>query len=414
MPIVWKRNLNWNANAWVTSQTYNTGTASGTTITTGKFWNCRRKNANTDNITFWISPITWRNTFSINLWVYPTDVTNDQTIFSTDSLLSSGSFLLSILNVQLREPTARGIGFAPTINSRNNIVITVQTNTTNWLKAYLNWTLVSQVTLGTYSVSRTAFRMLERTDGTTDVVNGTLVDDFAVYNGILTATDVTNIRNSWTGNVSNLNTLSIQPAWYWTMNEASGSTVQSEPVDWFNNLTATSVTRAGGKMNWWASFNGTSSTITGAWNFTNNTSRSYSCLVKLNWYANFGWILLFDNTADNGFNWIATAGTTWTLRLKEWWGDSIINTEVLSQWIWYHMVLTYDYATWVCTAYRNWLYLWQYSGTVWYNLPSNTFQIWVLETAYRINWVIDEVEIYNHVLTQTEVTNMYLFYNWFI
>lgn len=145
-----------------------------------------------------------------------------------------------------------------------------------------------------------------------------------------------------------------------------------------------------------------------------STSRSYSINFKLNWYNNFGWILVLDSDSTNAFTWIGTIWTSWNLRLREWLWDSIISTQNLEIWKWYNLVLTYERTTWICKCYINWNYVWLYNWTINTNLSTSTLQIWKLETWFYINANIKEVELHNTSLTIWEIKNIYMKNKWFI
>lgn len=187
-----------------------------------------------------------------------------------------------------------------------------------------------------------------------------------------------------------------------------------------NNLTATNVTRVNWKMNQGGSFNGSSSTCR-----VNNTlgingsAYSVTCLVKLK--ENTSWIIFAQcNTSSFVTNYIWYDYSWWSIQLA--FGrtrNSVANNQFLysiTPWTtnWYHLGITYDWST--VKWYVNGVYVWQVSSS-WGGIGGwiNGFDIgaWNGGTSSFANAVIDEVEVHNTALTQTEINNNFLYYNWY-
>lgn len=173
--------------------------------------------------------------------------------------------------------------------------------------------------------------------------------------------------------------------------------------------------------NWWVTFSKWYATFSWTNQLSNstvdnnilNTSRSYVCNFKLTWYGNFGWIFTIDSNSNNNFTWVATLWTWWWLRLKEWNWDTLINTDVLELNKWFQIILSYEKTTWVCSAWKNWKYLWSYSWIINHTILDSTLLIWMVDAYKMIGWV-KEVELYNNSVWNAFAKNKYAFIKWFI
>jgi len=414
--------LNWNTND--SMPYYNQWTSNWTVIVTWKFWNARQKNTNTNFISFWTSPIVNKSNFSINYWVYPTDVTTDQTIIATDGLTSQGSFLISITNLQLWDWSWKIISFTPNINSWNNIIITVQS--WNVMRVYLNWTQVwSWVWIWNYTVTKSSFRIFERTDWSIDVANWTIIDDFAVYDWILTDADINNLWNSWNWNLAD--TVSISPIWYWKMNETSWTTISNNIGIIKTNSIATNIIWMWWKVwSWAASFNWTDSNLvlpqTTDFDITNWT---WNFIIKLN-SATASMSGIFDHWDETTWSWkyawfVINHWTDWTNKFRTEVAISNWNTwnyteNKIDYWISdtnYHL-LTIT-LTWTTTKiYFDWVLKNTKTdhSVVNYSTHPNIY-IWCNHREYWntnvnfLNWIIDEIIIENTVWQENKILKHY-------
>lgn len=192
---------------------------------------------------------------------------------------------------------------------------------------------------------------------------------------------------------------------------------------WSNNWTALNVTWVDGKMNWWANFNWTNSNIiwiTNAWYAWANGDWSISLLLNI---SSLPWInqrryiyTCVDSTTSSDFqfnlfnNWWTQTIVYWRWRFNISYANSFNYTLPLNKWI--HVTIiqnwnnNYLYVEWVLltqsTMFWNWIW-WYNFWIIWSNVTNTEL----------LSWSLDEFEIYNHVLTETEIKNKYLYYNGF-
>jgi len=201
----------------------------------------------------------------------------------------------------------------------------------------------------------------------------------------------------------------------WNANDTAGSF----------NLTGVNITRvASWKRNWCASYNGTSSYL----------RRTDYIWLNVNWQNNMSVSLWFNLSAlpwswvSRNLFFIAMDPPNWTRYFYRWYVNNTawvytINLFRLSYTFtpvtnkWYHIVFT------TTTTQDNTLYLdWDIVATSTNNDSASAvnvprFCIWISDYWTIIDhflWKIDEVEIYNHTLSHSEVKNINSFYNWFI
>ena len=196
-------------------------------------------------------------------------------------------------------------------------------------------------------------------------------------------------------------------AWYkldGNANDSAGS----------NNGTPTAITYTTGRVWDAASFNGTSSSIycgSGALNIT-WTSLSVGFLINPNTTMVNKWIIFKWSTAASQwvysiwfYNWSSMrilcrlngSATEWSWQLS--------STTTLSTGTWYYIQVTYDWTN--IKIYINWVL--NVSNSYSTALASNTDDLilWLYyntSASYRYNWLLDEVKIYDRVLTAWEIT----------
>lgn len=196
---------------------------------------------------------------------------------------------------------------------------------------------------------------------------------------------------------------------------------------WSNNWTALNVVWVDGKMNQSASFDGSSSyiqvpyssdfdllsfTISMYFRRSDNLSRLQDWFIlskqsNIYWWNNFSIRMWYWKDITNWIiDWLFYSWTTWyTIQTN----IPILDTN-------YHNV-TFTFGSWIWNIYIDWKLI--NSSVTWliplvWNYP---LFIWQDSQSYdnnrRFKWIIDEIEIYNHVLTAAEIKNKYLYYNGF-
>lgn len=191
-----------------------------------------------------------------------------------------------------------------------------------------------------------------------------------------------------------------------------------------NNLTATNVTRVPGIANQGGSFDWSTSTCR-----INNSlwidwgSMSMSGFIKMN-NEIWSWIQAFATQGNTGTQ------TTYSM-LYEYngWTRRLRYTRVMNSIItWdvyynislgnsnrYYVSMTYDWS--LLKAYLNWVFLsqtatsgnWSAGWTTWFDIWA-----WNGGTVFFADAVIDEVEVHNTAITNTDIKNKYLYYKGFI
>lgn len=189
-----------------------------------------------------------------------------------------------------------------------------------------------------------------------------------------------------------------------------------------NNWTATNITWVDWKLNQAASFNGTSSDINcGNWSALNITWTQFSCWFIIRPWSTMvnNWII-FKWSAINTqwvysiwfYNWSAmkvVVRLNWAVTEWIW---QLTSATTLVSWTTYHVVVTYNWSN--ISIYINWILDASNSYTTALASDTNNLYLWLYySTLYRYNWMLDEVELYNHVLNPWEIKMKYVYYLWY-
>lgn len=177
------------------------------------------------------------------------------------------------------------------------------------------------------------------------------------------------------------------------------------------NWVDSNVTWVDWKVNWAWSFNGSNSKID--LSITALTNFSFYCFFNKNWLGTEKAIFKLWNTADNQimnlrintsnkifidtYNWTTSKTTT--------------TTETITTNKYYFVAITNN--SWVFKIYLNGELLktatlhnisyWWDKCSIWYQAVSNVFYF---------DWIIDECVLLNNTMSDTDIKNKYLFYNW--
>ena len=177
----------------------------------------------------------------------------------------------------------------------------------------------------------------------------------------------------------------------------------------WNNGTATNVSYVAGRL--WSqcgSFNGSAYVnLSDVWFPSGNSARTISAWINFttSWQISWSYWIYW------GSYWrvFALSLSTNNIYIVWYWADTSITT-TLSTWIWYHIVITYDWTTLI--AFKNWVYVWQWTPSLnttldWsFKLGSYNHQTWGFQ------WLIDEGIIENRAWSASEVRKQYTYQKW--
>jgi hypothetical protein len=190
------------------------------------------------------------------------------------------------------------------------------------------------------------------------------------------------------------------------------------------NWTPSNITWVDWKSNWAGSFNGSSSKIdlpSSVDSFANGSnSYSFFCIFKTSttgtqkklyssvhssatFSVNFGIFLRTDNKLN-----IVRQGGGWL------WTE-LISNNTYTDWLYHFVCATYNWVTKDFSIITDKETKTVTSNFNAYTNPGNP-KIWyyLLGGGFSFNWIIDEVEIHDTLITLAEIKNKTLFYNWFI
>jgi hypothetical protein len=228
----------------------------------------------------------------------------------------------------------------------------------------------------------------------TDVVSGWNT----VLTSVFTATDKT---------IAKLDTSLV---WYWDMETLTGWLLR-DFSNYNNNWTlswtltvwnvkwkvwyATSLDWA-----WWiieipnsASLNPAIITMC-AWAQRNwDNTQTYSNVVyKENWTSKLWYNLAIDKSSDNLLFRTLWSATNYDLTSNN------MKIASMNHYCWI-------YNAWTLSTYKNWVKTWSRAWAM--STSTVNLTIWWATTLDTINWIIDEVRIYNRVLSDAEIENLY-------
>lgn len=188
---------------------------------------------------------------------------------------------------------------------------------------------------------------------------------------------------------------------------------------WTNNWLPTNITYVNWKLNWWVQFNWT-------WNITianisNTWTFSFSCIIKVDWTWNYTFFTKWSDYPTDGWgfqvsvnNLSINCSVVTTSPSIVWYNSP---SKTLIQWQYYYIYWYFNNTTKKVWLYINWVFIWE--TTTWNTMRNNNACIfWANRVTAgwyvgQVVWVIDEVEIYNSILSQAEIVNKYAYYFWF-
>lgn len=184
-----------------------------------------------------------------------------------------------------------------------------------------------------------------------------------------------------------------------------------------NNGTDTSISYVTGRVWNAASFNGTSSSISCWTSLMNVWTWDFTIWLLLNpsWLTVYQRIINKFNLWTNVWfdirsDW--SDSTKLTFYTQNSWSSNQIISPTWALVIWSRWYYTFTRSWWVMTIYKNWSSI---ATNTWSTIDiSSTATLWMgrLDASLRYNWLIDEVKIYNRVLSAGEISSQSTAY-WF-
>lgn len=190
---------------------------------------------------------------------------------------------------------------------------------------------------------------------------------------------------------------------------------------WSNNWTANSVTWVDWKANQWLYTSWTSSSNV---TIPDSTSLRFSTMsicayIKINWtqWSN-EWVIMRKDTESwtRYLWWFSQNESSQNIRFVNYnWSLIFQSTKTSVGLGWHYYVWIITWSGWSLSLYYDWILVSTESISTFWDATS-AITIWRDPVVTNVNraWSVDEVEIYNHVLTPAEIKNKYLYLNWFI
>ena len=146
-----------------------------------------------------------------------------------------------------------------------------------------------------------------------------------------------------------------------------------------------------------------------SWNFSVSIWVKKTWSNSIRWYPYFAW----GNNFDNFFSFTTNSSNDYWIRIRT---STTLDQTLISSintWQWYHLVATRDWNN--LKWYVDWnLNINVTNSIVWVTLSNQQFYfLWHKSFSDNQNfiWVIDEVWVWNKVLTQAEITELYNSWN---
>lgn len=186
------------------------------------------------------------------------------------------------------------------------------------------------------------------------------------------------------------------------LDESSGNITDS-----INGITGTNtntVTFSSGKIN-----NGADFTETQYFDCTANTVQqvtnlTFACWVKTTDTTNNKTIIVGNSAAGSGFQWRIETNLKQQFN-KQGIAGIATSTSAISSGVWTHVAVSYNYSTGVCTFYKNGVA--DGGATSAQTFTQNKLFIGYNDASEGMIGSLDEVCIWNRVLTSTEITELY-------
>ena len=305
----------------------------------------------------------------------------------------------------------------------HHVVLTFQSGVTNGTLMYLDGVLKLTTTM---TISSQANNLLiGYGNSTTQYYNGT-VDDVRVYNRLLTASEVSSLyRNTAKAKlgasgitIQNGTTLSSGLVGYWTLD---GSKIVNNVIDssangnagYLTGFTSTSSAETSGKLGGALLFRGNGGGAVNIPGFTSSTLSNYPLTISL-------WAKLIGNQALAGLIGQNSSASGWRMQIDtannrlQFRSDTTTGTAPVSTIpnyaLWNHYLITID-ASGNLTYYVNGASVGTNAGVSALNWASSNLVIGnggnLNAGSLEFNGPIDEVRMYNRVLSASEIKQLY-------
>ena len=431
-------------NSWTTafdSAGSNDWTINGATWTTGKINSWLEFINTNDEVNLWPVLSIWTWDFSISFWLKTKTVSwtdNNMYIYNKRGLVGANRFFVRNngwnLNFWTVDDGLRTSFWTFELSSNTEYYVVV---TRSWTtgKIYVNWSLVDTWITKWWNLWwATNWQIWNLYESTNRFPANAMIDEAWIWNRALTNTEITELYNNW-------NWLQYWQPWftppppsetllnwiqaYYKFDEWSWTTAFDSvgSNDW--TLSNTRIWEASWKINWmadftkwnddialwsfWTLFNWSNSFAISWWfntaSFPINTNPSNSPTLLSFRQNNNIFIVHWDNAPTNQLNVIANINNVF---------GNPVSSPALSLNTWYHFVINYNPSSW-----------WQMflDGV----LESTSSLTWTIPApsssninyfgqiggnARYYNWRLDEWWIWNRILTQAEVTELYNNWDW--
>lgn len=153
----------------------------------------------------------------------------------------------------------------------------------------------------------------------------------------------------------------------------------------------------------------TSNNASRSWFLRNIPNKSFTALIKVKWFT-WNNQIIFDERNTTVCTFLVY--NNWIIWFNHWM-DS--NNASASYWdLWRYKFVSWVVNWWAISLYIDWVNV--ANWTSWTHTSTANFYLWrfwpSLQWAPQVD--IDELIFYNNSLMQTEITNLNLFYKWFM
>ena len=413
----------------------NSGTASGTSVVSGRYGNSRSFNGSSDYVTipntidtpiktgsFTLSSWFKASSFSTNMTIFQRGIVSSMGLYYGMGLYASSSTITFARNV-----ASSSAQISYTYNFLTNVwyhVAATYNDSTGAVAIYLNGIPVSTGTLSTNDVAYHASYDLGYSVGAmrrniSDSYSNGIIDELRIFNTVRSASDIEDeydrgmeishieggIRTEGVSSSRITNSLGNGLVSYWKLDESSGTSLSDSVGS--NTGTATGTSVVTGKYSNARSFNGSSDYI--------GVSSPSNIPISNTTYTIEAWIYPIATGTRGIVGWGNYGSTNQVnaLRLNStnqitnyWWGNDLtVTVGTITTSVWHHVVATFDGTTRKIYYDGNLAGSGAASGNAVPN--ANNFRIGSTNNGEYFSGYLDEVKIYNIAKTADEILEEY-------